>query len=502
MSIKEKENLKFYEAKIITKQYNEMNLYTTIKNSKLFISCSYKKNYIEKIFSNSFSLDDLKKDSRFYSLFDDETQILNEIIHNQSKGKEYIEENENINDKIKLIIPIALYNYPNISFELMEIKKTIEEKLKELEMAINYYKNEFDIEKFDSKILIGKDREKRIIKSWIAPNKKLKAKLLYSFHDLTCTNNKSDMVGNFHEACDNKNKILIIGKSKNEIFGGYTPLFFHSLNKYARDDKSFLFSLNKFEKYPKNSNSNTESIWCLKDYGPCFHYDLNFKKKKMNVIQFKRSKYLTPDNWVNIKNCNYNSEGILLESLEIFQIKEEEYKTDGEDKDNDKDIYKDKNADKINNNNDNSFSILNFDNTNKNNIINITNEEISSNSNEINQSNLDESKTEEDKKLIKMPDGDDKKKQKNKNKESEDEYEENNDYTNENVSKVSRSNDNQNDLFFGEEKNRDDSLENKSYLNVSRNEYNPQKKESDSDENSKEKYSNEVEEEKEDKEDY
>lgn len=50
------------------------------------------------------------------------------------------------------------------------------------------------------------------------------------------------------------------------------------------ENKSFLFSINKKEKYPKNSYGNKEYIWSYKDYSPCFHWDLYFKKYKMHVV--------------------------------------------------------------------------------------------------------------------------------------------------------------------------------------------------------------------------
>ena len=60
-------------------------------------------------------------------------------------------------------------------------------------------------------------------------------------------NEFKEKVENFHSVCDNKRCILMICKSKNEIFGGYTPLSFNSLNEYGYDNESFLFSLNKLE---------------------------------------------------------------------------------------------------------------------------------------------------------------------------------------------------------------------------------------------------------------
>ena len=355
-----KENFDCYKTKIITKQYNEINLSISIINSKLSISCNYWKNYIEKTFINHFSFDELKTISGFYRAFDNEEDILNEIIHNKSQKEIFIEGNEDIEDHIKLVIPIALHKYPKICFELNEKEKSLEENARELESAVSHYQNELIINNFNSKILFKKDREKHFIKTCISLNKKLSANLLCSFHDIIYNNNEYNnciiTVKDFHNICDNKEKILVICKSKNEIFGGYTPLSYNSSNEYRYDDESFLFSLNdnKYIKYSKNSFNKTESITCYKDYGPSFHDDLHFKKNTMNVIEFKRKNYLTPDNWVNINKCISIDNGILLDSLEIYQIKEE-------DKINDEDNNKDIDDDEINNNNKRNKYKINID---------------------------------------------------------------------------------------------------------------------------------------------
>ena len=331
-------NMNCYEKKIITKENQEMNILINIENHKLVINCYYLNNYIKKTFINYFSFDDLKKISRYYTIFDNVEDILNEIIHNKSQKEIYIEGNEENSDQIKLVIPITIEKYPNISFELEQKEKSLEEDLLEKTLIVKHYLNELIIDNFNSKILIGKEQEKHNIKSWISINKKLRAELLYSFYDIHYKRNENnkkiydnninfeEKVRNFHIACDNKEKILIICKSKNEIFGGYTPLSFSSKDKYeyGHDEESFLFSLNNFKKYSRNYTKGNESIICHKDYGPCFHNDLNFKKKTINIVEFQRTQYNTSDNWVDKNNCFLSYDGILLDSLEIFQIIEEE----------------------------------------------------------------------------------------------------------------------------------------------------------------------------------
>ena len=43
----------------------------------------------------------------------------------------------------------------------------------------------------------------------------------------------------------------------------------------------------------------------------------------MNIINLIPSEYLTHDDWVNKANCFVFEKGIIIDSLEIFQIKEE-----------------------------------------------------------------------------------------------------------------------------------------------------------------------------------
>ena len=44
------------------------------------------------------------------------------------------------------------------------------------------------------------------------------------------------------------------------------------------------------------------------------------KNIKCMWFKFENQTYFTPDKWINIENCYKNSDGILLDSLEIFQI--------------------------------------------------------------------------------------------------------------------------------------------------------------------------------------
>ena len=323
-----------YEIKIKTNENNEMNLSIYIKDTKLCLICYFYKNYFKKTFCNSFSLEELKEVSPYFRQFNSEKEVLNEIINNKCKGFEKIEENEETSNTIRLVIPLPGAQYSNIIFELKEIIKTSEEILNEYKFVVKQYENKFKFTKINSKILAGKDLEKDTLKMWISPRKRLTTQLLFSFHDIKYKYDDNGYYANnlelretiekFHKKCDNKTNILVICKSGTEIFGGYTPLSFSCIEDYGYDNDSFLFSLNKLEKYPKNSHDKSKSIWCYRDYGPSFEYDLYFKKGNINIVKSEKNNYLIYNKWINEENCYCNERGILLESLEIFQIIDED----------------------------------------------------------------------------------------------------------------------------------------------------------------------------------
>jgi hypothetical protein len=334
--VKNKEEKFFYVTNILTKVNknepnirNKVSVTMEIKNSKLFIQCSYQKNYFTKTFSNSFTLDELKNQCNYFKQFMDETQLLKEIalIKNQNPQlKDFISSNEESSHTIRLNITLPVINYSTIGFNLKEEPKSQNHILSEYKFIIKNYEKKFKIDNFNSIILLDKDAEKEAIKFWISPNKMLNAELLFSFNDKLPDTENNMTVNSFHRECDNKSSILMICKSNKEIFGGYTPLSFDSSDDYKNDNESFLFSINRLEKYPKDSYNRSKSIWCYREYGPSFHYDLYFRTNKINAVKFERTNYLTPDHWVNRSNCYTNELGVHLDSLEIYKIRKSGYR--------------------------------------------------------------------------------------------------------------------------------------------------------------------------------
>jgi hypothetical protein len=318
-----------YEQTIISDKYHKINLSIEIKNSKLSFSCYYIEDYFKIKCFNEFSLEELKKNSNYFKQFNNEKEILEEIKHNNLKGQEKIFEDEN-SEKIRLVIPLPINIYKNVEFTLSKLKKTDQEILEEYKSIISNYKDKLLIKDLNSKIIIDTE-QKEILKSFISYCDKLKAKLLYSFFitytDEEIANNLENKkisysVSDFHTKCDNISSILVICKSGDQIFGGYTPLQFKSNDTYGNDKNSFIFSLNRKEKYLKNTLHS--SIWCYKEYGPCFSYDLEFLKGKIYIVKFNQYNYDIPSPFFKDKDkclkSKYNSSQFFLDSLEIFQI--------------------------------------------------------------------------------------------------------------------------------------------------------------------------------------
>lgn len=134
-----------YSIKIKTNKLNEMNLYITIKNDKLFITCFYSKNYFKRTFSNSFTLPELQNQSDYYKQFKNIEIVINEIAHNIFKGKEYIKGDEESSQEIELIIPLSGQEHNNISFKLKLEEKSEKEEYQECKSIVAKYEEELVI---------------------------------------------------------------------------------------------------------------------------------------------------------------------------------------------------------------------------------------------------------------------------------------------------------------------------------------------------------------------
>ena len=116
-------------------------------------------------------------------------------------------------------------------------------------------------------LIIKKNHEyNKLLKEWIDPNKIIKAELLFRL------TRDGENISKFHELCDNKGPTLTLFCTKDDNIGGlFTPLSWDNKSSIKNDKETFIFDLNKKEKYKKANNN--QSIYCDSDYGP---YTCNF----------------------------------------------------------------------------------------------------------------------------------------------------------------------------------------------------------------------------------
>ncbi len=75
----------------------------------------------------------------------------------------------------------------------------------------------------------------------------------------------------FHSKCDNISNTLTVIKSKgNRKFGGFTRQIWDKSSGFKKDEKAFLFSLDKKKIYKIKSGKEYYAIWCGNNYGPIF----------------------------------------------------------------------------------------------------------------------------------------------------------------------------------------------------------------------------------------
>ena len=285
----------------------EVNFY--IKNQNILFESSINEGIKKKKFSSSYSLESLKK-IKLLSLFDSLNEIFSEIANyidttTQLNKKCIIKQKNNI---LSIIIPTTSNKFKEITFEMKEIEKTIDEKydnlieiITELNLKVNRFENENqelknkinDLEKKVKKLeieneniikkietkkieenkekneinpfyesIIVKKEESKMILDWINPNKNSKIKLLYR------ATRDGDNASIFHQYCDNKGPTIFFTEYNGFRYGGYTSISWEkpSSTKYIRDDKAFVFSLNNKRKFV----SNRDNVAMYQKNGPLF----------------------------------------------------------------------------------------------------------------------------------------------------------------------------------------------------------------------------------------
>ena len=289
----------------------EIEINLSIKDQRILFQSFIDEGIEKKKYSSSYNLESLKQIKLFY-LYDSLNEIFSEISN-------YIETNKQLNKKctinknnniLSVVIPTNSNKFKEISFEMKEIEKSVDEKYDNLILIINKlnikvdkienenreWKNKVnELEKIVKKIqsenenlikkietekkkndenkekdeinpfyesVIVKKEESKMICDWINPNKNSKFKLLYR------ATRDGDDPSIFHRYCDNKGPTIFFAEYNGYRYGGYTSISWESPNsvEYKRDDKAFVFSINNKRKFV----SNHDNIIQEKAHGPAF----------------------------------------------------------------------------------------------------------------------------------------------------------------------------------------------------------------------------------------
>jgi len=340
------------------------NIFSLILNADTFsylnIKATKKNDLFKKSFSNQFSVG-IIKENKYFNMFDDLREICNEISERIKKKEIKLVENLN---NLNFYISLPTTKIKEISFELKEEEKNDKDKIKYLTILmqkmqeeineikinhskeieenkkeindlkniinnqnneinelkkkvnafINYIENKDELK--NSKIINNNIDYISLIKGWIQPNIKIEGELLYRL------SKDGDKISKFHELCDDKGPTLTLFETTDGNKGGiYTPLSWDNRSKWKNDLETFIFNLNKNQKYKK---FRTEfSIYCLNSYGPWIA-NFGFKNdEQMNKIQhegnninsyYENGTQILPNNGGGVKFFD-------IKEVEVYKIK-------------------------------------------------------------------------------------------------------------------------------------------------------------------------------------
>ena len=144
-----------------------------------------------------------------------------------------------------------------------------------------------------------------MIITWLN-NRKYNSELLYRKTRDGSTPN------DFHNRCDNKRiTIIFIETTKGYKFGGYTELQWDKSGKNKKDKSTFIFSINKNQKF--TARNNNDSISCVSSEGPRF--GCGWPDIYLNGTLDKGRSWDT-------SNCTFTQGRILTNGEEYWDVKE------------------------------------------------------------------------------------------------------------------------------------------------------------------------------------
>ena len=345
-------NIKKFETKVQNEDY-ELKVYKDY--NKIIFSINKKGNEL-LIYENEYTLDDLFKSNENLKCFNSLDILYNSLEELFENNKIIIEKDENNLHVINLVI--LIYNFlgkeikcllnlnlkeikgqdcnKKLMIEILELKKTIAKKYEEikslnekfdkLNKKMEILENELKSIKSSKKVFQFEQSEiiKNEINRDLIINRLIKDFPNISFELIYKPTNKNETSDDFHKICDGKENVLVLIKTTDDIkFGGFTSVGFNSSSGYTKDDKAFLFSLDKNKIY--NIKKGQDAIYCREEKGLCF-YSKNFSNINIQKRLFldRHNTSYAKDNCYEINNDFELNNGKLyfyVKNLEIYQVK-------------------------------------------------------------------------------------------------------------------------------------------------------------------------------------
>ena len=334
-------------------------IFTSDTYTNLNITAINKNDIFKNSYSNNFTVEKIKE-NKYFLMFDDLKEICEELSERIKKEKIELKEN-NDNSNIILTLSLPAGKLRVMSFELNKDTKDYKEQIKELSLFIldlkdkhkkdiieikeenkqlknevnelkneniqlkneilefkKMYKNILDYMKYSYSIqnsfIINKNEEYiKLLKSWINPNKDIPYELLYR------KSRDGDLISTFHSLCDNKGPTLtLIEIDDGNKIGIYTPLSWDNNHTIKKDMETFMFNLNKKQKYKKIKQEF--SIHCYSEFGP-YTNNFGFYNKQMKTIShgglyiesYEKGSEILPNN-------SHNFIDFKVKEIEIFKV--------------------------------------------------------------------------------------------------------------------------------------------------------------------------------------
>ena len=280
----------------------------------------------------------IKEHDREINQFNIEIKDLKEQ-NNDLKQKIYIllEQINQLNDLIKKnninSLKYSLSNMQNLIVRIEILEELKEESTKSSKknsdcvssqfLSCSKIKKTINIKKlkkcFKSSSILTSDIEFDFLIDKLSIYNPISYKIIYK------TSIDGDNIKNFHSNCDGEENILIIIETDQGYkFGGFTSIGFDSSGYELRDDKAFLFSIDKQKIYDIIKGNN--AIYCNRKFGPIFcskpdstAYSIfipdNYLRNKSSTSK-KCFCYKMEDNF----EINNGKKEFLVKGMEVFKL--------------------------------------------------------------------------------------------------------------------------------------------------------------------------------------